>query len=75
MAEKTTSEAAAAAGISVKLLRKYKARGFLKLAPPGVSGQGRGIQCMWSEEALAELKAFVKLPRDSKTRYPDRHRS
>lgn len=74
MAEKTTSEAAAAAGISVHLLSKYKARGFLKLAPPGVSGQGRGVQCMWSKEAVAELQAFVKIPRDTKTRYPERKR-
>lgn len=75
MAEKTTSEAAKAAGISVELLRKYKTRGFLKLAPPGVPGQGRGIQCLWSDEAVAELQAFVKIPRDSKTRYPERKRS
>lgn len=67
--ELTTSEAAAAAGISVELLRKYKARGFLKLAPPGVAGQGRGVQSMWSVAAVQELKEFVSVPRNSGSRH------
>jgi hypothetical protein len=63
--ERTTSEVAAQCGISVDLLRKYKARGFLKKAPPGVAGQGRGIQLMWSEEAFQEVKHFLAIPRPS----------
>lgn len=72
MAEKTTSEVAKALGTTVDLIRKYKARRFLKLAPQGVPGQGRGVQCLWSEEAIEELRAFLATPRSSSTRYPER---
>lgn len=61
--EKTTREVADELGLSPDLIRKYKARGFLKKAPQGVSGQGRGVQCLWSEEAVDELRKFLKSPR------------
>lgn len=52
-----TSEAARIAGVAPDVLRKWKMRGFLKLAPQGVSGQGRGVECFWSQAAVAEAKA------------------
>lgn len=58
MPERTTSEVAKALGIAPDLLRKWKRRKLLKLAPAGVSGQGRSIECRWSEEAFAEAKAL-----------------
>jgi hypothetical protein len=70
--EKTTREVADLLGISVDLLRKYKARGFLLKAPQGVSGQGRSNQCMWSDEAIEELRAFLNIERTKATRYPNR---
>lgn len=54
--ELTTSETAATIGIAPDLLRKWKARGFLKLAPKGVKGQGRGVECMWSDAAVEEAR-------------------
>lgn len=54
--ERTTSEVAKEIGIQPELLRKWKKRGLLKLAPQGVSGQGRSVECMWSEEAFSEAK-------------------
>lgn len=58
MVERTTSEAARDLGIAADVLRKWKYRGLLKLAPAGVSGQGRSVECLWSEEAFAEAKAL-----------------
>lgn len=58
-----TSQAAAAVGVEPDVLRKWKMRGFLKLAPQGVSGQGRGVECYWSPEAVAEAKAWAAAPR------------
>jgi transposase-like protein len=57
MAERTTSEVARDLGMSAQLLRNWKRRGHLKLAPPGVPGQGRSVECVWSEEAFQEAKA------------------
>lgn len=54
--ELSTSEVAAEIGIAPDLLRKWKRRKLLKLAPPGVSGQGRGVECYWSREAVEEAK-------------------
>lgn len=54
--EYSTSEAAAIVGVPVDMLRKWKYRGLLKLAPQGVSGQGRGVECQWSEDAIEEAK-------------------
>lgn len=56
--ERTTSEVAKELEIRPDLLRKWKRRKLLKLAPQGVSGQGRSVECMWSEEAFAEAKAL-----------------
>ena len=61
--EVTTSEAAKLVGVKVDVLRKWKYRGFLKLAPQGVAGQGRGVECYWSPEAIAEAKAWAATPR------------
>lgn len=61
--EKTTSEVAAELGIAPDLLRKWKARGFLKLAPAGVSGQGRGVECYWSQAAIDEARAKTTAPK------------
>lgn len=56
--ERTTSQVAAEIGVLPDVLRKWKYRGLLKLAPAGVAGQGRSIECNWSEEAFAEAKAL-----------------
>lgn len=58
MAERSTSEVARDLGITAHLIRKWKNRKLLKLAPQGVAGQGRSVECMWSEEAFAEIKAL-----------------
>lgn len=58
--ERTTSEVAAEIGVEPYVLRKWKYRGLLKLAPPGVAGQGRSVECVWSEDAFDEAKARVK---------------
>ncbi len=60
MTEKTTSEVARSIGVAPDVLRKWKYRGLLKLAPSGVSGQGRSVECMWSDEAVAEAEALAK---------------
>ena len=57
--ELSTSELATRLGIAPDLLRKWKARGFLKKAPQGVSGQGRSVECFWSEEAAEEARAVM----------------
>jgi hypothetical protein len=69
--EVSTSDAAKLVGVKVDVLRKWKYRGFLKLAPPGVAGQGRGVECYWSPEAVAEAKAWAathRINRDRKKR-------
>lgn len=66
--EPTTSEVARMLGVSADVLRKWKYRGFLKLAPQGVAGQGRGVECHWSAEAVAEAKAWSKAPRINRKR-------
>jgi transposase-like protein len=50
MAERTTSDVARDLGMSAQLLRNWKRRGHLKLAPPGVSGQGRSVECIWTSK-------------------------
>jgi hypothetical protein len=55
--ELSTSEAAKAIGVPVDLLRKWNYRGLLKLAPQGVSGQGRSVESYWSPEAVEEARA------------------
>lgn len=57
--ELPTSEVAAKLGIAPDLLRKWKARGLLPKAPQGVSGQGRGLECFWSAEAVEEARAVM----------------
>lgn len=54
--EKTTSEVARDIGVAPDVLRKWKYRGLLKLAPQGVPGQGRSVECRWSQEAFEEAK-------------------
>lgn len=66
--EVPTSEAARIVGVKPDVLRKWKARGFLKLAPHGVSGQGRGLECMWSAEAISEAKAWSEKRRPGRKR-------
>ena len=68
--EKTTNEVAAEIGIAPDLLRKWKYRGLLKLAPQGVSGQGRSVECNWSREAIDEAKrcAETRMPTKLRTR-------
>jgi hypothetical protein len=61
--EKTTSEVAEEIGVPVDLLRKWKYRGFLKLAPQGVAGQGRGVECHWSPAAIEEAKTWAATAR------------
>lgn len=56
--ERTTGEVASEIGVLPDVLRKWKYRGLLKLAPGGVAGQGRSVECVWSEEAFAEAKAL-----------------
>lgn len=59
MIERTTSEVARDLGIAPDVLRKWKYRRLLKHAPAGVSGQGRSVECIWSEEAFSEAKALA----------------
>jgi hypothetical protein len=68
--ELSTSEVAKLVGVVPDLIRKWKARGFLKLAPSGVAGQGRGNECFWSEEAIAEARevAATRKPTKARTR-------
>lgn len=60
--ELSTREVAEKIGVAVDVLRKWKYRGKLKLAPQGVSGQGRGVECYWSAEAVAEARDFATAP-------------
>lgn len=55
--ELPTSEVAKLAGVQPYLLRKWKMRGDLKLAPHAYAGAGRGNEAMWSPEAVAEVLA------------------
>lgn len=64
-----TSEAARIAGVAPDVLRKWKMRGFLKLAPQGVSGQGRGVECYWSPDAVAEAKAWADQNKAERARH------
>jgi hypothetical protein len=66
--ELTTTKVAKLIGVAPDLLRKWKARGFLRLAPPGVAGQGRGVQCMWSEEAIEEARYVAATQQKTKRR-------
>lgn len=54
--EYRTSEVASILGVPTDNLRKWKARGLLIRAPSGVSGQGRGVECLWSEAAIEEAR-------------------
>lgn len=54
--ELTTNEVAKLIGVAPDLLRKWKYRGLLKLAPQGVAGQGRGVECHWSDSAIEEAR-------------------
>lgn len=64
-----TSEAAKIVGVAPDVLRKWKMRGFLKLAPKGSPGQGRGVECYWSEKAVAEAKAWAEQNRAERERH------
>jgi hypothetical protein len=63
MRDITTNELASRIGCSSSLLRMWKSRGHLKLAPPGVRGQGRSVQCYWSEEAAEEAISYSETSR------------
>jgi hypothetical protein len=41
------------------MLRIWKYRGLLKLAPQGIAGQGRSVECQWSEAAVNEAKTVL----------------
>lgn len=65
MRELTTSQLAQKIGCEPYLLRKWNYRGFLKKAPQGASGQGRGKESIWSHEAQIEAIEFAsKRPRE-----------
>lgn len=68
--ELSTSEVATQIGVAADLIRKWKARGLLKKAPQGVAGQGRSVECFWSEEAVEEVRqcAASRLPTKRRTR-------
>jgi hypothetical protein len=66
--ELTTTEVATLIGVAPDLLRKWKARGFLPHAPAGVSGQGRGVQCMWSADAIEEARYVAATQQKTKRR-------
>jgi hypothetical protein len=66
--ELTTKEVAAEIGVAIDLLRKWKYRGFLKLAPQGVAGQGRGVECHWSEAAVEEARRCSETRMNTKPR-------
>ncbi|WP_370191833.1 MerR family transcriptional regulator [Bradyrhizobium elkanii] len=75
MTERTTSEVAALLGIKAENLRKWKRRGLLKLAPQGVSGQGRSVECMWSAEAVQEARELLSDPQRDRFRRPEHKRT
>lgn len=68
--ELATSEVANEIGVPADLLRKWKSRGLLSLAPQGVAGQGRGIECNWSAEAVEQARriASTRKPGPPRTR-------
>lgn len=66
--ELSTSEVAREVGVPADLIRKWKNRGFLKLAPQGVPGQGRGVECLWSPEAVVEVIECARTRQRTKPR-------
>jgi len=68
--EKTTREVAIMLGVRPDLLRKWKKRGFLTKAPAGVSGQGRSVECHWSDEAIQEVRDRIASKPYQGSRYP-----
>lgn len=52
--ELPTSEVARLCGVKPYLLRKWKMRGDLKLAPRSYAGAGRGNGAHWPPEAVRE---------------------
>lgn len=66
--EMTTSEVAKEIGVPADLVRKWKYRGLLKLAPQGVAGQGRGVECQWSREAVEEARTIANTRRRGRPR-------
>ena len=69
--EHTTSEVAKKIGVPVDLLRKWKYRGLLPLAPQGVAGQGRGVESFWSDEAVEQARRCkdTRMPTKPRSRY------
>lgn len=59
----TTSELSAKTGVSTRLIRKWRDRGHLKLAPRGQHGQGRGNELLWTLSAQKELIEFAAAKR------------
>lgn len=59
----TTSEVALLVDVSPNVLSKWKARGYLKLAPKGIPGQGRGNELLWSTEAVEEAIQWMNMHR------------
>ena len=68
--ELRTSELAKLLGVDPSLLRKWKARGLLKLGPGGVSGQGRSVECYWSNAAVEEARQLKASLRKTRPRLP-----
>lgn len=69
--ELSTSEVAKEIGVPVDVLRKWKARRLLKLAPQGIAGQGRSVECYWSAAAVEEARecAQTRKPGPPRTRF------
>ena len=65
--EITTSELATILGVPTYAIRKWKARGFLALAPIGRSGQGRGVECYWSVGAVEEARRYAAINANNAT--------
>lgn len=64
------SDVARLIDVAPDLIRKWKARGLLTLAPGGVAGQGRGNECSWSLEAVDEVRrvAASRMPTKARIR-------
>lgn len=73
--ELTTSEVAQEVGVAPDLLRKWKYRGLLKLAPQGVAGQGRSVECNWSATAVEEARECARTRQPARPRTRGSHSS
>lgn len=55
-------EVAKLCGVHWVTLKRWKARGTLRLAPKGRPGDGRGNELWWSKEAVQEAVEHSKNP-------------